>query len=79
MQLPTTRPLSAATVRWWSYARPATHEVVGTVVDVPVRDGITIVCELRRPAHDGVPLDGPFPGLVVEFTPYVVLRDFFGE
>ena len=77
MQAPTTRPLSAATERWWSYARPAIHEVLGSVVDVPVRDAITIACELRRPAHDGVPLDGPFPGLVVEFTPYVVLRDFF--
>ncbi len=54
-----------------------TYEVVGTIVDVPVRDGITIACDLRRPAREGVPVDGQFPGLVVEFTPYVVLRDFF--
>ena len=42
-----------------------------------MRDGVTIACDLRRPARDGVPVDGPFPGIVVEFTPYVVLRDFY--
>ena len=53
------------------------YDVVGTTIDVPVRDGITIACELRRPARDGVPVEGRFPGVVVEFTPYVVLRDFY--
>ena len=71
------QPLSAATQRWWSYERAATSDVVGSIIDVPVRDGTTIACELRRPAREGVPIDGPFPGVVVEFTPYVVLRDFF--
>ena len=66
-----------ATLEWWSYARPAEYDVVGTTIDVPVRDGITIACELRRPARDGVAVAGPFPGVVVEFTPYVVLRDFY--
>jgi predicted acyl esterase len=66
-----------ATLEWWSYARPAEYDVVGTTIDVPVRDGITIACALRRPARDGVAVAGPFPGVVVEFTPYVVLRDFY--
>jgi len=72
----TTRPLAPAR-EWWSYERPATYDVLGTTVDVPVRDGITIACDLRRPARAGVPVDGRFPGIVVEFTPYVVLRDFY--
>src|SRR5262245_24192580 len=66
-----------ATDAWWSYTRDPEYDVVGTTVDVPVRDGITIACELRRPARDGVPVGGRFPGLIVEFTPYAVLRDFF--
>ena len=74
---PASRPLSRATSAWWSYERPATYEVVGATVDVEVRDGVTIACELRRPARDGVPVDGRFPSVVVEFTPYVVLRDFY--
>jgi uncharacterized protein len=71
------QPLSAATQRWWSYERPGTYGVVGTTVDIPMRDGITIHAELRRPALDGVAVDGRFPGIVVEFTPYLVLRDFY--
>lgn len=71
------RALSSATRTWWDYERAATYDVVGTTVEVPVRDGVTIACELRRPARDGVPVEGRFPGLVVEFTPYVVLRDFY--
>ena len=71
------RPLSPATHEWWGYQRPAEFEVVGVTVEVPMRDGITLSCSLRRPARDGVPIDGRFPGLVVEFTPYVVLADFY--
>ena len=67
----------ATTDAWWSYAREPEYDVVGTTVDVPVRDGITIACELRCPARDGEPVAGEFPCLVVEFTPYAVLRDFF--
>jgi predicted acyl esterase len=74
---PTSRPLSPATRDWWDYERQSAYDVVGTTVDVAVRDGITIACELRRPARDGVPVDGRFPGVVVEFTPYVVLGDFY--
>ena len=69
--------MTSATGAWWSYERPATYEVVGTSVDVPVRDGITIACELRRPARDGAAVEGRFPGVVIEFTPYVVLHDFY--
>ena len=71
------RPLSPATHEWWGYQRPAEFDVVGVTVEVPMRDGITLSCSLRRPARDGVPVEGRFPGLVVEFTPYVVLADFY--
>jgi hypothetical protein len=74
---PSTQPLSDATLRWWDYDRPASFEVFSTTVDIPVRDGVTIACELRRPARDGEPADGSFPSLVLEFTPYVVLRDYY--
>jgi uncharacterized protein len=74
---PVSRPLSTATREWWSYERPAAFAVVGVTVDVPVRDGVTMACELRRPARDGVAVESTFPGLVVEFTPYVVLHDFY--
>ena len=72
-----TRPIPPATRAWWAYERAAAYDVVGTTIAVPVRDGITIACELRRPAHGGVPAEGRFPSVVVEFTPYVVLRDFY--
>ncbi len=74
---PTSRPLPASTTEWWNYQRPTEYDLVGETIDVAMRDGVTIACELRRPARDGVALDGPFPGLVVEFTPYVILRDFY--
>jgi len=66
-----------STDAWSSYTRAPEYDVVGTTVDVEVRDGVTIACELRRPARDGVPVDSRFPGLVVEFTPYAVLRDMY--
>ncbi len=71
------RALSPATHEWWGYQRPAEFDVVGVTVEIPMRDGITLSCSLRRPARDGVPVEGRFPGLVVEFTPYVVLADFY--
>ena len=74
---PASRPLSTATREWWAYERPPAFDVVGVTVDVPVRDGITIACELRRPARGGVAVEGTFPAVVVEFTPYVVLHDFY--
>jgi len=74
---PHTRPLTSRTHDWWSYQRSAEYGVVGTTIDVPMRDGVTLRCELRRPARGGVAVDVPTPGLVVEFTPYVVLHDFY--
>ena len=46
---PTSRPISPATRAWWAYERDTEYEIVGTTITVPVRDGVTIACELRRP------------------------------
>ncbi|HEX4532066.1 MAG TPA: CocE/NonD family hydrolase [Acidimicrobiia bacterium] len=77
MRPPTSRPISPGTRAWWAYERAAAYDVAGTTIAVPLRDGVTIACELRRPAHGGVPVEGQFPSVVVEFTPYMVLRDFY--
>jgi uncharacterized protein len=69
------RSLSRATEEWWAYDRPAEYESVRNPVDVAVRDGTPLDCSLVRPARDGDHLPGPFPGLIVEFTPYQALRD----
>ena len=70
-------PLSATTEAWWAYERPAQYQVHEAEVDVPVRDGITLGCTLRRPADDAGPIEGRFPGLVTEFTPYVNLSPLY--
>lgn len=72
-------PVPAENGEWWSYTREPTYQVIRETVDVPMRDGVTIGCELTRPALAGAPADGQFPGLVVEFTPYVLLAGKFRE
>lgn len=65
--------LSAETKAWWSYQRAAAYSVVTSSVKVPMRDGVKLACTLSRPgATDRAPAVGRFPGLVVEFTPYVL-------
>jgi len=66
-------PLSPLTEAWWAYERPEAFDVVRTDVEVPMRDGTLIGCDLSRPATAGRASEGTFPGLVVEFTPYVAL------
>ena len=68
-------PLSGATRAWWDYQRPATFEVESTLIEVPARDGTMLGCRLNRPVGADGPLPGPFPGLVVEFTPYALMTD----
>nr|MDT0667366.1 CocE/NonD family hydrolase [Micromonospora sp. DSM 115978] len=41
---------------------------------MPVSDGTELDCTLVRPAAGGAAADGTFPGLVIEFSPYAVLR-----
>ena len=58
---------------WLRYDRPAEYESLGTRVEVPTRDGTVLVGMLYRPARNGEPVEGAFPSLVVQFSPY----DFF--
>ncbi len=50
---------------FFDYDRPATHEVVLEVVEVPLRNGLHLAADLTRPAEAG-----RFPGLVAHYTPY---------
>ncbi len=64
---------------WWTYRRRPEFEAVVTPVRVPMSDGAELDCDLIRPSRDGAPLDGPFPGMVVELTPYAVVRDMWNQ
>jgi predicted acyl esterase len=57
---------------WFDYERPATYEPVKTRINVPVRDGTQLGCELSRPGRDGKVAPGRFPVVIWEFTPYTV-------
>ena len=62
---------------WWGYGRRAEHDTVMTSLMVAMPDGTELQCDLTRPARDDQPLDGPFPGLVVELTPYHLARELW--
>ncbi|MCK9899988.1 CocE/NonD family hydrolase [Frankia sp. Cpl3] len=66
--------MSSTTRAWWGYTREATFASTRSTVSVPVADGTALDCSLLRPATNGAPAEGKFPGLVVEFTPYAELR-----
>jgi predicted acyl esterase len=74
---PRATPLSETTEAWWAYQRAVDFEVIHSEIDVPVRDGTPINCVLSRPAVLGAPAEGVFPGLIVEFTPYALIRDSY--
>ena len=67
--------LSAATNAWWSYERAPTFVAHETLLEVPMRDDTVLGCRLNRPGDADGPAWGPFPGLVVEVTPYVLMTD----
>ncbi len=57
--------------RFFAYDRPATHGVHTARVEVPLRDGSQLACDLHRPAGpDGLPAPGRFPGIVYDFNAY---------
>jgi predicted acyl esterase len=56
--------------RWSSYERPATYESSTSTIQVPVRDGTNLGCDLYRPARNGAPVPGRFRGLVMDYWPY---------
>lgn len=67
-----TSPAPAAVREWMNYDRPAEFEFVCTEIQVPTRDGTLLSGRLFRPGRDGRPVDGQFPGIVSDFTPYPV-------
>jgi predicted acyl esterase len=71
---------AAADPAWFTYSRPATYSAVYSFVQVPMRDGNKLACDLQQPGT-GTPgqLDAPgstpaparFPGVISNYTPYV--------
>ena len=82
--LATAQPTHAADATtgpaWWSYDRPAIAAPVRSNIKLPMRDGTPLDCDLTLPGTpDGQVIPGRFPGLVVEFTPYVVFRGLYNS
>lgn len=54
-----------------TYTRKDTYESVAQPdILVPMRDGFHLTCDLYRPGAIGVPAQGRFPGLLINFTAY---------
>ncbi|MGQ1797386.1 CocE/NonD family hydrolase [Kocuria oceani] len=65
---------------FFTYNRPAEYDVVHEDVQVPVRDGNHLTCQLYRPGNTPTdPAPGPFPGIVYEYTAYAQNAEEFGE
>ncbi|WP_343902699.1 CocE/NonD family hydrolase [Arthrobacter rhombi] len=72
---PTEDPAAANQPDWFGYDRPAEYSVATTRITVPVTDEGprspgTLSCLLHRPATDGAPAPGRFPGIFYQFAPY---------
>lgn len=64
------------------YERPAEYEVFTTSVEVPVRGDTYVYCDLLRPALNGEPVPGRFPGIISEFNAYAATNSpptFFAQ
>jgi uncharacterized protein len=64
------------------YQRAAEYGVYTTSVEVPVRGDTYIYCDLLRPAVNGEPAPGKFPGIISEFNAYAAINSppaFFAE
>lgn len=63
--------------RFFSYDRPATYSVHTGRIEVPVRDGSHLACDVHRPAGpDGRPAPGRFPAIVYDYNAYDQLESF---
>ena len=62
---------------FFSYSRAAqfTETIATTDVHVPLRDGSHLSCDLSRPGRSGRAEPGRFPGLVLEYTGYALVKD----
>ena len=75
---PPAPPDPAELDRFFQYDRPAMYGSVRVEVRVPMRDGVHLGCYLYRPTVKGqsTPANGPFPGIVGNFTPYYIAYPF---
>jgi len=72
----TTAPSPTA---WFTYSRPAKYSAVYSFVEIPMRDGAKLACDLQQPGSGmagqldppGTPAaPGRFPGIIDNYTPY---------
>ena len=64
------RPLLAIVICFAPLGAQPLYEVAAfTNVMVPMRDGVKLATDIYRPAHNGAPVDGKFPTLLLR-TPY---------
>jgi predicted acyl esterase len=65
---------------WFTYSRPAQYSAVYSFVQVPMRDGNNLACDLQQPGSGtpgqldnpgSAPAPGRFPGIIDNYTPYV--------
>jgi uncharacterized protein len=76
--IPASPARAAPAPSWWSYDRAPDNVPVVTSILVPTRDGTNLACDLTLPADVAVPAPPRrVPGLVLEFTPYVAVRQLY--
>lgn len=63
--------------QWLSYERTAEYEALVTEVRPVMRDGMELDCDLAVPAINGKPVEGKFPGVVNNLTPYALIKIFY--
>jgi len=64
---------------FFTYDRPTEFAAHSETIQVPMRDGSYLVCDLLRPAGpDGEPAAGTFPGIVYDFNAYGARAVFAG-
>jgi predicted acyl esterase len=64
---------------WFTYSRPAVYSAVYSLIQVPMRDGAVLTCDLMRPGQgtagqfdpSGTPTAGRFPGIIISYSVYV--------
>lgn len=64
-------PRESPTDPFFTYGRAADYTVTSERMEVPMRDGATLACNVNRPGDDGnVPVAGKFPTIVYDFNAY---------
>lgn len=75
----TARAKTATAESWFTYGRTAHYSAVYSFVQIPMRDGTMLACDLQQPgtgtpgsldAPGSTPAPGRYPGIISNYTPY---------